>query len=127
MSIVYDYPTLETGNEKAVKEIFDILDRTSKSAAPGAYLVELFPWMLHIPERSVLTLMWYLSGSVLWPCSRFARWKYEGNQSFKQANTLFESLFNRVRSDLVGVDVEIISRNLLNQEIYSLRVPNGQV
>jgi hypothetical protein len=112
MSIVYDYYTLETGTENAVQEIFDILDRTSKAAAPGAYLVELFPWMLHIPERSVLTLMWYLRGSVVWPCFRFARRKYEG--SFKQANTLFESLFNRVRSDLVGVDVKTISRNLLN-------------
>jgi hypothetical protein len=116
MSIVYDYPTLETGNEKAVMEIFDILDRISKAAAPGAYLVELFPWMLHIPERSVLTSVWYFSGSVVWPCFRFAKWKYEGNRSFKQANTLFESLFNRVRSDLVGVDAETISRNLLNRK-----------
>ena len=111
MSIVYDYPTLETGNEKVVQEIFAILDRTSKAAAPGAYLVELFPWMMHIPERSVLPLTWYFSGSVVWPCFRFARWKYEGNQSFKQADALFGSLFDRVRSDLVGVDTNDWSKS----------------
>jgi hypothetical protein len=53
MSIVYDYPTLETEHEKTVKEIFAFIDCISEAAAPGAYLVELFPWMLHIPERSV--------------------------------------------------------------------------
>ncbi len=51
MSILYDYPTLETENDKIVKEIFAFTDRVSMAVAPGAYLVELFPWMLHIPER----------------------------------------------------------------------------
>ncbi|KAH9022741.1 cytochrome P450 [Lactarius deliciosus] len=81
MSILYDYPTLRSENEKSVKEAFAYADRMSGSAAPGAYLVELLPWMLHIPER-------------------FARWKYEGNRDFTRFNTLFESLFNRVLSAL---------------------------
>jgi len=70
--------------------------------------------------------MWCFSGSIVWHCLRFARWKYEGNRDFTRFNTLFESLFNRVLSDLVGIDAETISRNLLNQEIYSLRVLNDQ-
>ena len=127
MSIIYDYPSLETENEKNVKGVFAFTDRISEVVAPGAYLVELFPWMLHIPERSVLALMQYFSGSVAWLCFRFARWKYEGTQYFTQANTLFESLFNRVRRDLVGIGAETINRNILNQEMYSLRVPNDQV
>ncbi|KAI9454069.1 cytochrome P450 [Lactarius psammicola] len=81
MSILYDYPTLETENDKTVKEVFAFTNRMSMAAAPGAYLVELFPWMLHIPER-------------------FARWKYEGNRDFMHFNALFGSLFNRVLSDL---------------------------
>lgn len=125
MSIIYDYPTLETDNEKNVKQIFAFTDRISEAAAPGTYLVELFPWMLYIPERSVLTSMWYFSGSVVWPWFRFARWKSEGNQYFRQFNALFESLFNRVRSDLVGICAEAISRNI--HQVYSLRVPNDQV
>ncbi|KAH9040505.1 cytochrome P450 [Lactarius pseudohatsudake] len=81
MSILYDYSTLRSENEKSVKEAFAHADRMSESAAPGAYLVEFLPWMLHIPER-------------------FARWKYEGNRDFTRFNTLFESLFNRVLSAL---------------------------
>ena len=54
MSILYDYPTLETENDKTLKEIHAYIDRLSKSAAPGAHLVEIFPWMIHIPDRSVV-------------------------------------------------------------------------
>ncbi|KAH9022743.1 cytochrome P450 [Lactarius deliciosus] len=81
MSILYDYPTLETENDENLKEILAYAERTSRATAPGAHLVELFPWMLHIPER-------------------FARWKYEGNRDFTRFNNLFESLFNRVLSAL---------------------------
>lgn len=94
MSIVYDYPTLETDNDTNVKQIFAFADRISEAAAPGTYLVELFPWMLYIPER-------------------FARWKSEGNRHFRQFNTLFESLFNRVRRDLsAGSERPSISASL---------------
>ncbi|KAH9040500.1 cytochrome P450 [Lactarius pseudohatsudake] len=78
MSILYDYPTLESENDKNLKEILAYAERQSTTSAPGAHLVELFPWMLHIPER----------------------WKYEGNRDFTRFNNLFESLFNRVLSAL---------------------------
>ena len=53
-----------------------------------------------------------------YPCFRFARWKYEGFRYFTRFNTLFESLFNRVRADLVGTGmIESIRRDLLNQQI----------
>jgi hypothetical protein len=51
MSILYDYPTLEDEHDNNVLEIHRFIDRMSEAAAPGAYLVELFPWMMHIPER----------------------------------------------------------------------------
>jgi hypothetical protein len=51
MSILYDYPTLETEKDKTITEIHAFLDRYLLAAAPGAHLVELFPWMIHIPER----------------------------------------------------------------------------
>ncbi|KAH9073438.1 cytochrome P450 [Lactarius deliciosus] len=71
------YPTLENEEDETVKEIYAFIERISMAAAPGAYLVDLFPWMLHIPER-------------------FARWKYEGIRDFARYNTLFESLHKRV-------------------------------
>ena len=51
MSILYDYPTLEDENDEIITMIHTFTDRVSAAAAPGAYLVELFPWMIHIPER----------------------------------------------------------------------------
>ena len=54
MSILYDYPTLETENDKNLRRTHTFTDRVSEAASPGARLVELFPWMMHIPDRSVL-------------------------------------------------------------------------
>jgi hypothetical protein len=51
MSILYDYPTLENEHDKTLTGIHTFIDRMSAAAAPGAHLVELFPWMVHIPER----------------------------------------------------------------------------
>ena len=51
MSILYDYPTLENENDDILTKIHAFNDRLSAASAPGAYLVELFPWMIHIPEK----------------------------------------------------------------------------
>ena len=51
MSILYDYPTLENEHDKNLTGILDFIDRMSAAIAPGAHLVELFPWMVHIPAR----------------------------------------------------------------------------
>jgi len=51
MSILYDCPTLETEDDETLKEIHSWNDRASEAAAPGTYLVELFPWMMFIPDR----------------------------------------------------------------------------
>ena len=51
MSILYDYPTLESVHDKNLTGIRTFVDRISVATTPGAYLVELLPWMIHIPER----------------------------------------------------------------------------
>jgi hypothetical protein len=57
MSIVYDYPTLESMNDPGVKNIEDYTLRLSKALRPGRYLVDIFPWMMYIPERSWILLV----------------------------------------------------------------------
>ena len=101
MSMLYDYPTLETENDKTLTEIHAFINRMSTASVPGAYFVDLFPWMMHIPERFVLTSMRYFTRSVLWCCLRFARWKSKGRRYFEHDNTMFQTLLNRVRSDVV--------------------------
>ena len=54
MSITYDYPTLASGLDKVVQD----MDRNihwSSRAAVGTSLVEFFPWMIHVPQRSTLS------------------------------------------------------------------------
>ncbi len=53
MSILYDYPTLENEHDETLTRIHAFIDRMSAAAAPGAHLVELFPWMIHIPEKYI--------------------------------------------------------------------------
>jgi hypothetical protein len=57
MSIVYDYPTLESMNDPAVSYIEDFMLRISNAMKPGSYLVDIFPWMMYIPERSCIFLI----------------------------------------------------------------------
>jgi cytochrome P450 len=57
LSILYDYPTLETINDATLKEIHLFNDRGSAASSPGAHLVEVFPWMMHIPDRFVQILL----------------------------------------------------------------------
>jgi hypothetical protein len=54
MSISYDYPTLASGQDKAVQSMDRIVHWAARGAA-GTSFVEFFPWMIHIPQRSTLS------------------------------------------------------------------------
>jgi hypothetical protein len=54
MSILYDYPTIMSEHDHAVEKIERYINRTSDAAGMGAYFVDIFPWMKHVPERSCL-------------------------------------------------------------------------
>ena len=102
MSILYDYPTLEDEHDKNIAEIHGFVNRMSAASAPGAHLVELFPWMMYIPERHVFVL------SIIHQCGlsrqnpRFARWKREGLEHFRQHTIMFNRLLNVVYDDIVS-------------------------
>ena len=57
LSILYDYPTLEDEHDETVTRIHTFVNRLSVACVPGAYLVELFPWMVYIPERYASVLI----------------------------------------------------------------------
>lgn len=54
MSIAYDYPTVISEYDTTIKEIDNYNKRIAYAAMPGNFLVELFPWMTYIPERSYI-------------------------------------------------------------------------
>ena len=55
MSIVYDFPTLASEHDRTIEKINEYVRRLSHAATPGSYLVNIFPWMMYIPERSWLS------------------------------------------------------------------------
>ena len=60
MSIVYDYPSILSEKDHVLEKIERYNDRIGQSAAMGSYLVDIFPWMIHIPKRSWFPLSSYL-------------------------------------------------------------------
>ena len=54
MSITYDYPTLTSGKDKAVQDMDRLVHGVSRAAA-GTFLVEFFPWMRYVPQRSTVS------------------------------------------------------------------------
>lgn len=103
LSIVYDYPTLESINDPILEKIEAYNLRISHAVTPGSFYVDFFPWMMYIPERS-----WIYSSIASrhtlthnMKQTRFAKWKREGLQQFTRDLAMFKGLLNRVRVDLV--------------------------
>jgi hypothetical protein len=51
LSMIYDYPTLESINDPILEKVEDFFLRVSHATTPGSFYVDIFPWMKHIPER----------------------------------------------------------------------------
>jgi hypothetical protein len=52
LSIVYDYPTLESIDDPILEKVEAYNLRISHAVTPGSFYVDIFPWMMYIPERS---------------------------------------------------------------------------
>ncbi|KAI0294689.1 cytochrome P450 [Multifurca ochricompacta] len=96
LSILYDYPTLESANDKVVEDI-DRSIHWSNQAASWTFLIEFFPWMIHIPQR-------------------------EAFEPSAQRADIYLRLFDRVRADLAsGGDRPSFSASLMqNPDRYHL-------
>ena len=55
LSVVYGYPPIMSEEDHTIKVVNDFGNRLVRAAHPGTYLVEIFPWMRHIPSRWVLS------------------------------------------------------------------------
>lgn len=57
MSIVYDYPTVTSEHDDVIEKIETYNDRNSHAVIMGSYLVDVFPWINHIPARFWLSFV----------------------------------------------------------------------
>ena len=92
MSILYDHPTLENEHDEAITQIHTFIERMSAASALGAHLVELFPWMIHIPERYGLILFIILS-------DHLERW---GASDLQSGNVKEWNIFDNIQPCLMG-------------------------
>ena len=98
MSVLYDYPTLASAEDKAVRD----MEKSSHWVAQLAvwfFLAQLFPWIMHIPQRSTLYLR-FNNAFTSYPI-RFFKWKREASKHTAERSVMYLRLFNRVKTDLV--------------------------
>ncbi|KAJ6477499.1 cytochrome P450 [Mycena vulgaris] len=81
MSIAYGLPPLVDNDDPAIHAVRAYTDRLAKAVSPGAYLVELLPWMRHLP---------------IWA----ATWKRESMRHFKEDSITFEGLYREALTRL---------------------------
>ncbi|KAI9439112.1 cytochrome P450 [Lactarius indigo] len=81
MTMTYGTPSMISEQDPGVKAIDGFMAHMTRATRPGAFLVELFPWMLRIP-------------------SRFAKWKRDAENWHKNDSQMFVDRFNGVREKL---------------------------
>ncbi|KAH9994663.1 cytochrome P450, partial [Russula vinacea] len=99
MTAVYDTPVIHSLEDESVRRINDHVMRVAQSTLPGSHLVELLPWMKHIP-------------------SRFAKWKRTAEEWFRRDTEMFERLVDSVRTNLMtkGIDSPCLSATLIKKQ-----------
>ncbi|KAI0065153.1 cytochrome P450 [Artomyces pyxidatus] len=99
MTTLYNTPPMvsrENPYTKTLDAIDALVARFDHSTMPRPYLVEVFPWMKHIP-------------------SRFARWKREAEEWFRRDSAILEALFNEAKADdHLSVSATLLDNSLRN-------------
>ncbi|KAJ7482244.1 cytochrome P450 [Mycena galericulata] len=79
LGVVYGWPGLDETGDNLVTRVNDLMHRLVRAALPGAFLVEIFPFMNKLPE-----------------C--MAKWKREGREWHRKDTLLFEGMMNDVKA-----------------------------
>ncbi|KAF8904842.1 cytochrome P450 [Mucidula mucida] len=77
MAVVYDAPIIEDCHNPSIGVVNTFVERLARSAFPGEYLVEFFPWMRYLPNS-------------------IAMWKRDAENHHKVDSVLFQSLYDDV-------------------------------
>ncbi|KAH9958534.1 cytochrome P450 [Lactifluus volemus] len=97
LSVIYGQPPIKSEDNHIVDSdlIDNFLYRLTRAAYPGAYLVEVFPWMRYIP-------------------SRLAKWKRNAETGHKKDSEMLESLIEPAKINVAkGNDDESLSAQLI--------------
>ncbi|KAJ7493621.1 cytochrome P450 [Mycena latifolia] len=98
LSMVYDLPGLLSEKDPKIKLINNFVERLVHAAYPGAFLVEYFTWMRHLP-------------------SWMAPWKRTALKQHRLDDAMFQGLFDEVRQRIAQGDQRAsFCATLLEQE-----------
>ena len=100
MSISYDHPTLTSGQDKGVQDMDRLVHWGARAVTGTSFLVEFFPWMIHVPQRSIISPHFQYSIHIQ-RNDRFAKWKRDAFKQSAERSEIFLGLFNRVKTDIV--------------------------
>jgi len=82
LSAVYGWPAIESKDDPLVSRINDFMHRLTQAGLPGAYLVDIFPLMKHLPT---------------W----MAPWKKWGLEWYTKDTEMFQGFYDGVAKTLV--------------------------
>jgi hypothetical protein len=91
LSAVYGFPRVESKDDPLVARINESIQRLVRAASPGAYLVETFPVMKHLPT---------------W----IAPWKKWGLEWYKKDSAMFREFYDGVAKTLVSWKIRTRTR-----------------
>lgn len=71
-------------DDPIVEKINDVMHRLSSAAVPGAFIVDIFPVLKHLPAWS-------------------AKWKRDAISWFNKDSAMFTGFMDQVRTDMVSL------------------------
>ncbi|KAI0281339.1 cytochrome P450 [Russula brevipes] len=95
LSILYGYRTVMSERDHAIELINGFSKRLLRAALPGAHLVQLFPWMRHIP-------------------SSLAKWKRDAKTCYEQGSAMFDGLIRTAETN-IGDEHQSIGATLVHE------------
>ncbi|KAA1476619.1 cytochrome P450 [Dentipellis sp. KUC8613] len=109
ISIVYDHPPIdkEDTDKTSFKKISEITDRLILGSKPGEYLVDLLPWMVHIPRR-------------------FAKWRRFAEEHFKNDSEYLESLVDGVKERMTLGTIRSCFTTVLVENMTSYKLTSEE-
>lgn len=114
MSILYDYPTLTS--ESVQDQDMHRITQLIVQAAAATTIVEFFPWMIHIPQRSNFCQCLFCIHVL--KIDRFSKWEREALKIAAKRSETFLRLFDRVKTDLVRLIIMCIGGWGLDDNFY---------
>jgi hypothetical protein len=103
MSIIYGLPPLKDSNDPVILRVNHFTERALAAAAPGAFLVEYFTWMEHLPR---------------W----MSPWRRYAEDWFSRDSIMFEKLFSDTKQKIEAGDetVSVAAKLIEDQEVRNL-------